>query len=185
MDSRKSSCGAGGFQHFTGADADGDVLERPAEAAHHVALEVGEDQHAVVVVQMLAHDVLVQVAAVVDRNFDFAELVHDVHRSDVFEAALFDGLPVVGHVLPGAAVSGAAFDDGAVQIMNQRPDQLRAQVVALGALAGGDFDADLAVEGLVQGLVHLDQLFRGDFPGEKYLACSHGTSLLSYVQEKE
>jgi len=41
--------------HLPGRDADGDVFERAAEAATGVALEVGVDEHGIIVQQVLAH----------------------------------------------------------------------------------------------------------------------------------
>ena len=77
-----------------GRYADALVLQHTAEAAHGVTLEEGEVDHEVVVCQMAAHDVVLDVAVVGHGQVDGVLLVHDVDRGDVVEAALRDGLTV-------------------------------------------------------------------------------------------
>ena len=97
-----------------GGDADADIFKRAAHAGHRVALKVGEHQHRVVVGKVLADDVLVQMKAVLDRNLDLAEFVHDVAGGHRLKTVFFDGLPVFLRVHAAALIGGAAFDDGAV-----------------------------------------------------------------------
>ena len=75
--------------------ADGGILHHAAEAAHGVSLEVGQVDHEVVVSQMLAHDVILQMFLVADGNAYLAELVHQVDGEDGVEAVFVDGLPRV------------------------------------------------------------------------------------------
>ena len=89
----------------------GGLLERPAVAAHGVALEVGEHQHRRVGRQVGAHIVLLDALAPANRQGHLPGLVEDVHRRRAGPAVLAHGLPVgLGGVAP-ALVGGVALHD--------------------------------------------------------------------------
>ena len=131
---RVDVCLAGGRGH-----ADAGVLQHTAEATHLVTLEVGEVDHEVVVLQVVTHDVVLQVCRVGHGNLHLALLVHQVHTEDRVEAVLVDGLPVLLRVLARAAVGRAALYDGAVDRLHQLADECGLQVVRVAALARADF----------------------------------------------
>lgn len=74
-----------------------------------MSLEVGQVNHEVVVGQMLAHDVVLQVLLVLDGNAYLSELVHQVDGKDGVEAVLVNGLPVLLGVLSCTAIGRAAL----------------------------------------------------------------------------
>ena len=128
--------------------------------------EVGEDEEGVVVVEVGAEDVGFEVEAGVDGDAEFGGFVHDVAGGDGFEAVVGDGLPVVGGVLALAAVGGAAFDDGAVEVGDEGLDKLGVQEVVAARLTGGDFDADAAFQVAAEGGVDFLEVRGGDFADE-------------------
>ena len=93
------------------AKADGDILERPAESTHHMALEMGENEEGIVVLHVLADDVLVEVIALGNGDVELAEFVEDIDPEVLGEAMVFDGLPMEFRVLARSAIGRAAFDD--------------------------------------------------------------------------
>ena len=77
----------------TGA-ADAEVLQCAAVAAHRVTLEVVEGDHEVVVGDMAAHNVVLEVRRVLHGDAHLALLVHDVHFEQGRESVTLDHLPV-------------------------------------------------------------------------------------------
>ncbi len=82
-----------GFTVAAGA-TDAEVLQRAAVAAHRVTLEVVEGNHKVVVGDMAAHDVILDVPLVLHGDADFVVLIHNVHREVVGKAVPADDFPV-------------------------------------------------------------------------------------------
>ncbi len=122
-------------------EADGDVLDRPAEARHGVALEVGKHQEGVVVRKVTADIIHAQPIAALDWKLHAVLGVQDVHLRDVSEAVILCQLHVHGGGGTAAAIGGVALHDGAVQHLHQVADQRGPQVVGALALAGGQLDA--------------------------------------------
>ena len=151
-----------------GGDADGEVLQRAAEAAHHVALEVVEDHEAVVVRERGADEVLPEVRRTGGaRDFELVELVHDHDLRNGIEAVVLDGLPVLRRLLARAAVGGVALDNVALERPHERPDELRLEVVRVAGLAGRDLHRDLpALERTSERPVGLLETRGGDVVGE-------------------
>lgn len=106
--------------------ADGDILDRPAVARHGVALEMGQNQVRIILPEMLAHKVFLEVCSTVDRQGHGAVLIQNDHIGDVCEAVVLCHLIVHGGAGPGASVGGVALHDGAVHLLNHILDQRRA-----------------------------------------------------------
>ena len=149
-----------------GAEADGDVLDGPAEARHGVALEVGQHQKGIVVGKVTAHIIYIDADTVFDRDLHAAFLVQNVQLRYLQQAVVPGLLAVHGGGGAAATVGGVALHDGAVHPVDQISDQLRAQVVAALALAGGHFDAHLAGQLNAPRLIGRDQAFRGNVADE-------------------
>ena len=66
--------------------SDGNILDGTAESAHGMSFEVRQNNGEVVVQEIAAYEVGLQVPAVPDRKFRFAFAVHDVHVGDGREA---------------------------------------------------------------------------------------------------
>ena len=92
-----------------GGNADGHVFQRAAETAHGVAFEVGEHQDGVVVVQMCADEIFLELLAAGDGKGEIAVLVHDVAGGDVHKAVFLHGLPVSGCGVAAALIGGVAL----------------------------------------------------------------------------
>ena len=152
-----------------GGDADGDVLQRAAEAAHGVALEVGQHQQGVVVLQVRAHIVLLDHLAGRDGQLHVPVPVQDVHRGGVRPAVLLHGLPVGGGGVPAPVIGGVALHDGAVHRLDHGLHQVGADEVLVPRLAGVELHRHLALQLHAQGGVQPEQGLRGELAGEIYL----------------
>lgn len=115
-----------------GGDADGDVLDRAAEAGHGVPLEVGEHHNVVVVRKVGAHVVLRKVGAALDRKGQGPFRIQDVHVRDGGISVVLRELEVIGGVGPLPAIGRVALHNRAVDRRNEVPDELGPQVVAPG-----------------------------------------------------
>ena len=115
-----------------GGDADGDVLDRAAEAGHGVPLEVGEHHDVAVVRKVRAHVVLRKVGAALDRKGQGPFRIQDVHVRDGGISAVLRELEVIGGVGPLPAIGRVALHDRAVDGRNEVLDELGPQVVAPG-----------------------------------------------------
>ena len=70
------------------------VLQHAAESTHGMPLEVGQVDHEIIVLQVGAYDVVLQMLRVLDRQLHFAFFVHDVNGGDIVVTTLGDGLTV-------------------------------------------------------------------------------------------
>ena len=121
-------------------DADRDVLDRAAEAAHRVPLEVRQHDREIVVQKVFAHVVLREVPSALDRKRRFALGVHDVDRGDGGEAVVGSRFEMVGRAGTSTAVGGVALDDRAADLAYQRCDERRLQEVVSARFARREFD---------------------------------------------
>ncbi len=120
--------GTGMDEHLAriGSAPDGELLERAAETAHRVPLEVAEHQHGLIVHQMLAHQVLMQHPPVLNGKRHVGAIgIHDVHLEEL-------GPPMRRHqllvLLGGVArtlVGGVALHDGAIHLFHYGAHELR------------------------------------------------------------
>ena len=124
-----------------GAEADGDVLDGAAKARHGVPLEMGQHQIGIIVGKVTAHIIHVDADSALDGDLHAALLIQDVQLGYFREAVILCLLPVHGGGGAAAAIGGIAFHDGAIHQMHEIRDQLRPQVIAAGAFAGGHLDA--------------------------------------------
>ena len=132
-----------------------------------MAFEMRQDKEGVVIGQMLAHNILVQMEPVFHRDFHLSELVHNIAGRHCFEAVVFDGFPMLFWVHSSAFIGGAAFNNRTIERMDQRANQLRMQIVVPARLAGGNFYPNFAFQFHAQRLVNPEQTFRGDRLGKK------------------
>ena len=168
-----------------GGAADGELLQRPAVAAHGMALKVGQHQHGIVVEDVLAQVVLLQDFPVGDGPHHIGALgVQQVHGEVLVPAVLLYelevGFRIVPHAAGGVAVSGVALHDGAPYRLYHGPPKLWAEEILVALLPGVDFDGHLAGQLHAQGAVQLHHFFGGQFSCKKHL-CWHTQSLLVAV----
>ena len=126
-----------------------------------------QNQHAVVVFDVLAQQVLAQDLAILhgpDNVRSFG--IHDVNVEQVAPAVFFHQLYVLGGLVAGAAVCGIALDHGAVDGVDDRLHELGTQEVLVAILAAVDFNGHLAGQFHAQLAVHLQHGLRGDLLGE-------------------
>ena len=138
-----------------------------------MALEVCQVNHEIVVAQVVAHNVVVQVFAVLDGDAHLAELVHDVDGKAAVKTMLVNRLPVFLHVLPATAVGSVALHDGAVHHVNQIGDEFGLQVVVVAGFAGTDFHSHTAMCFHAQCFIDSHERFGADCAGKIYLRLSH------------
>ena len=153
----------------SGGAADGELLERSAVAAHRVALEVGEDEHGVVVFDVLADDVLFQHAAVRNGKLQIGAFgIENVHVEHLRPAMLAQEAAVLLGIVARALIRRVALDDGAVHRVHNALPEFGVQKVLVALLAGVHLDRDLARKLLAESAVKLQHLFRRDLAGEIY-----------------
>ena len=143
---------------------DGQILQRSAIAAHRVTLKMVEGNHEVIIGHVTAHDVVFDVGAVFHRNADLVILVHDIHGEKLGETMTPDDLPVVcggvsvvPQIIGTAAISGVAFDQGAVHFKEEVLDEFRLQVIGIAALSGAHLDSHTPLGRNAQSLVNVHQ----------------------------
>ena len=146
-------------------------------------LEVVEANQEVVVGQMSAHDVVVEVCAVFHGNAYLVVLIHDVYGKILREAVAVDDLPVVlavvAHIIVFAAVGSVAFHDGAVHIVHKVFDEFGLEIVGIGSLAGAHLHGHAAFGLHAEGLVYAYQRGWRNLTGEVHFglcpcAAAHG-----------
>ena len=153
----------------SGGAADGELLERSAVAAHRVALEVGEDEHGVVVFDVLADDVLFQHAAVRNGKLQIGAFgIENIHVEHLRPAVLAQEAAVLLGEIARTLIRRVALDDGAVHRVHNALPEFGVQKVLVALLAGVHLDRDLARKLLAENTVKLQHLFRRDLAGEIY-----------------
>ena len=149
--------------------ADADVLVGSAEAAHGMALEMGQHQKRIVVQKIFAHVHLVKPLASLDGERGDAVLIGDVHRAEIPSVDL-QGLPVCFRGVAGAFVIGVGLHDdrfgqtGCQQFLHPWSGN---DIGAL-RLAGVQLDGHLALQHGAYPVVDLLQSLFGQIPGEEH-----------------
>ena len=151
-----------------GSETDGHILQCAAEAAHDVTLEVGEDHHGVIIGEVSADIVVLEVDAVLYGDGHFTLLVHDVAGGDVIETVVTDGLPVDLAGVSAAGIGCVAFADGTLNLVYEAANERGLQEVVAAGLAGGYFYCGLALEFNAESFVKTDEPLGGNIAGEKY-----------------
>ena len=146
-----------------GSNADGQLLDRAAEAAHGVPLEVAEHQQGVVVSEILADEVLLDHLAAGNEQLQVgAFAVHDVHVEMLCPAVFAHQLLVAFGYIARARIGGVALHDGAFHMVDHRLPEVRAEEVLIALLAGVELHGHLAGQVNAQQLIHFQHLFRCD-----------------------
>ena len=146
--------------------ADGDILQRAAEAAHGVPLEMRQDNQRIIVDEMRAHRHFLQMESVLHRQIDVALGVDDVHRAEG-PAVRLQRFPMAFRGSAGTAVSHVRLDDRrAGNLRHEIPHHVPGQDVRAVGLARVQLDGDLALNFRVHLLVELDQMLGVDLVGE-------------------
>ena len=163
------------------AAADGELLQRAAEAAHRVALEVREHEHGVVIGHVPADKILLDALAVRNGKLDVRTLgVENVHIEELAPAVLDHRAAVGLGRVALAGIGRVALDDGAVHRFDHRLPEFRGQKVLIARLAGVDLDGDPAGKLPAKRPVELHDLLGCDIFGKINL-CLHLAFLLCHA----
>ena len=127
-----------------------------------MALEMGEDDHEVVVQEVLAHDVVLEMASVLDGEFHLAVGIHYDHRGDGSEAVVLGSLEMALGTGARAAVRRVALDYGSVDLLHEIPDKRGVEEVVSAGLAGGELHGHLAFRLASEALVYPHEVLRSD-----------------------
>ena len=127
--------------------------------------EMGKVYHEVIVLQVSAHDVVLDVGGVPHGYPELALGIHDVHIGDVEEAVLAGGLDVLLGGRAPAFIRGIALDNGSVDLLHEVLYQRRLEEIVASGFAGADFDGDTAFSRPVKGLIDAHQGVGADFGG--------------------
>ena len=161
-----------------GRHADGQLLERAAEAAHRVPLEVAQHEQGVIARQVLADVVLLDDLAIGDEQLQIRPFfVHDVHGEGIRPAMVAHGLPVGGGGVAAARIRRVALDDRAVHMLDHRPPKFGGQEVLVALFAGMQLHGDVPRQFQTTGFVELQHVFGSDIARKINLRC-HKTFLL-------
>ncbi len=163
---------------------DGDILQRAAETAHGMALEMREHEGEIVVEVTLAHEILLQVLAALDRERDLAVGIHDLHVGDGREPVLLGSLQMRLGLGPSAAIGGIALHDSASDATHQPLDQRGSEIIVVARLARRDLDGHLARRLATQSLVNSHQGVRRYLAGEIYFRQSRLGNVISRVARR-
>ncbi len=152
--------------HRFGA-ADADVLVGAAEAAHGVALKVGQGQKRVVVGQVAAHGHLIKPLAPPDGEHGGALLVQNVHGAEG-PAVDLKGLAVLLGGVAVPVVIGVGLYDGAAGqlLLHQGLHPGAGDDVGAVLLAGVDLHGHVSGENAAHPAENVDQALGGQVPGE-------------------
>ena len=146
-----------------GCHTDGKLLQRAAETAHGMALEMGQHQHAVVIGQVLANVILLNHLAVGNLQHQIrACCVQQVNCVKIAPAVLLksSNMPLGG--VPLAFVGSVAFNYGAAHMRNYVLPEFRPEEILVARLAGVNLNRHIAGKFFAQQLVQLQHLFSGD-----------------------
>ena len=163
----------------TAGAADGKLLERAAVTAHRVSLEVGQHQHRVIILDVLAETVLLQNLSVRDRPDHVRAFgIHQVHIEVLVPAVILDELAVgfgvvADTVVELAAVSGVALDDRSLDALHHRLPEVGTQEVLVPLLAGVHLHGHLSRKLNAELLVHLHNDLRTDLLAEIHFCFCH------------
>ena len=151
--------------------ADGELLERAAEAAHRMPLEVGEDEHGIVVGNVLADEVLLNAPAVRNGKLQIGALgIENVHVEIRAPAVLDHRAAVLLGGVALALVGGVALNHRAMHGLDHRPPEVGTQKVLVALLTGVQLHGDLARQLAAHGAVKRHDLLGRDLTGEAYLS---------------
>lgn len=171
------------FLAVGGSAADGELFEGAAEAAHSVAFEVREDEQGMVVGEMAADEVLLDLLAVGDVKDEVGAVAVQEVNGEVFGPFVFaKQLAVFGGGVTGAGVGGVTLHDGAVDMLNELLDVFGAEVVLVALLAGVEFDGGWGWQGELEGVVDFDEAGGGNVRSEINFGFGHSNvSWVSFV----
>ena len=151
--------------------ADGHVLERAAEASHRMAFEMRQHENGIVVVDMLADDVVGDVAVLGHRDLDFAAHVHDLDWRKIGVSVLFERGKAFFGGFTIAVVCGRAFHERAADLLHEVLDERRIEIIGFFRFAGMDFDGRFAFRLASERMVGGDEAFRCDDRREEHFRC--------------
>ena len=134
---------------------------------------MGEHQQGVIVDQVSAHKIFLNLFAVGDGQFQIAFLVHDVHRGGGGPAVEIHGVLVSAGGVASAVVGGVALHNGAAHLVDHGLHKVRAQEVLVAWFAGVELDGHLAGKLYAQSVVQAEHGGRGEVGGEVYFGI-HG-----------
>ena len=161
-----------------GRAADGELLERAAEAAHRMPLEVGEDEHGIVVGNVLADKVLVNTPGVRNGKLQIGALgIENVHVEIRAPAVLDHRAAVLLGGVALALVGGVALDHRAMHGLDHRPPEVGTQKVLVALLTGVQLHGDLSRQLAAHSTVKRHDLLGRDLTGEIYLSLHRVSSL--------
>ena len=148
----------------------GEVLQRPSVATHGMALEMVKGNEEIVVGEVSAHDVVVEMGMVAHGDAYFVVFVHDVDGEIPGESVPVDDAPmvlrVVAHVVGVAPVGRVTLHDGAIDLIDQVFHQFWFEVVGVRTLARRHLDGHAPTGLYPQRLIDFQQCFGSDLARE-------------------
>ena len=158
-----------GLAHVPVGAADGDVLVRAAKAAAHMALEVREGEHGVILAQVAADAHLLEPLAAVQRPHGGAVLVEDVHGAEVPAVDLQRLAVALGGVAVAVIVGvGLHYDAAGDVLLDELLHPGAWDDVGPVGLAGVQLYRHLAREDAADALKGLDEAGGREVSGEKH-----------------
>ena len=132
------------------SDADRLVFEIGTKTTHDVAFGVSEVNDGIVVFEMVADEVVFEILALGERNFEFAVGVHDVDFGEFGKTMVGGDFEVVFGGIAFAWIGGVAFDNSAMELFDEWADEVGFEVAFGTGFASADFDADFARQGSIK-----------------------------------
>ena len=143
-------------------DSDGDIFQRTAEASHGMAFKMGQHQHGIIIFQMSAHKVLLNLLSALHGQFQFALFVHDINFGDFGPAVLIHGFPVSRCRITFSFIGRVALHNRAVHLLNHGLPEVRPDKVLISHFPGMQLDCHLAGKICTQRSVQPEDCLRCD-----------------------
>ena len=162
--------------------ADADVLVGAAEAALHVALEMGEGQQGVVVCQRPAHGHLCEPFPPGHREEDSPLRVHNIHRGKG-PAVDAQGFPVLFRGVPVPGIVGIGLNNGPVgqPVRHKGLDPVPGDDVGAVLLPGVELHGHPALQGALDAPADVYQASRRQIAGKVYRRLSAGALFIGDI----
>ena len=136
---------------------------------------MAEHQHRVIIGQVFAHVVFVDLLPVGDVQHQVGALgVQNVHGEVLAPAVQIHGLPVLLGGIAAALIGGVALHHGAVDVLDHGLHKFRAQIVLVAHLARVELDGHLSGQLNAQLFVHPHDGLGGEFSCEVDDRLCHG-----------
>ena len=158
------------------SQSDGNILQGAPKSAHGMPLEMGQHQHGIIVFDMVAHEILLNLLSLRYGQLHLPLLIQDVHGRDVRPAVELHGVLMRLSSVACALIGRVALHDSAFHPVHRGLHEIRPQEVLVPHLAGVELHRHFSRQLHAHGLIHAYHGLGSDFFGKIDLSFSHRTA---------